>query len=45
MSEEIKAKRKAKSEDGPEKKQKLDGSVTTFEVQPEVEVSFIMRPL
>lgn len=40
MSEDgVKAKRKAKSEDGPEKKQKLESvAQTTFEVQPEIEV-------
>lgn len=35
----VKSKRKAKTEDGPEKKQKLEPAAsTTFEVQPEVEV-------
>jgi len=39
MSEEAsKHKRKAKSEDGPDKKVKLEPSSSNFEVQPEVEV-------
>lgn len=39
MSEESgKHKRKAKAEDGPDKKVKLESTSNTFEVQPEVEV-------
>lgn len=39
MLEDItKPKRKAKNEDGPEKKPRLDTTSVTFEVQPEVEV-------
>lgn len=39
MSEEAsKHKRKAKTEDGPDKKVKLEATSSTFEVQPEVEV-------
>lgn len=43
MSDEAgRTKRKAKTEEVPEKKQKVDSSLVSFEVQPEVEV---MHPL
>lgn len=44
MSEDVsRLKRKPKTEEGPDKKQKLEASgQTTFEVQPEVEVVLLL---